>query len=150
MLDILSSFYLWIKALHLISVISWMAGLLYLPRIFVYHAEQIQNGVEDTSVFVVMERKLFHFIMAKAMIATWIFGILLVLTPGIVDFSSFWFYVKLVCVIAMTGYHEWLGKRQDDFEGGTNKLTSKTFRMLNEIPAVLMILIVIMVVVKPF
>ncbi len=151
MADFLSTYYLWIKVGHIVSVISWMAGLLYLPRIFVYHAEQIDAGVADTSVFVVMERKLLKFIMNKAMIATWLFGILLIGTPGIIDFGSdIWFYVKLLSVIAMTLYHVWLAKRQKDFELGQNAVSSKTFRLLNEIPAVLMIIIVIMVVVKPF
>lgn len=133
------------------SVISWMAGLLYLPRIFVYHAEQIYKGVDDTSVFVVMEIKLYHFIMNKAMMATWVFGIILIFTPGIINFTQdYWFYVKFIFILALTIYHVWLGKRQDDFENGTNRLSSKTYRMLNEIPAVFMIIIVLMVVLKPF
>lgn len=127
-----------------------MAGLLYLPRIFVYHAEQIEAGKEDLSVFVTMEKKLFHFIMDKAIGATWLFGILLVLTPGVVDFSSYWFWIKLVMVIAMSAFHVWLGRRQDEFEAGTNTRSSRTYRMLNEVPAVLMIFIVVLVIVKPF
>jgi len=130
---------------------SWMAGLLYLPRIFVYHAEQIENNSQENDVFIVMERKLFHFIMNKAMLATWFFGLTLLVTPGIAGFGvSYWIYLKILCVIAMTGYHIWLGKRQDDFESGANTIASKTYRMLNEVPAVLMVLIVIFVVVKPF
>jgi putative membrane protein len=151
MSDLLISAYPWIKAFHIISVISWMAGLLYLPRLFVYHAEQIEKNAKEVAVFEVMEKKLFHFIMNKAMIASWVFGIILLLTPGIAGFGfSYWVYFKIICVLAMTIYHVWLGKRQNDFENGLNKLTSKTYRMLNEVPAVLMILIVILVIVKPF
>ncbi len=151
MADFLSALYPWIKAFHIMSLISWMAGLLYLPRIFVYHVEQLDKGAKETAVFEVMERKLYHFIMNYAMMASWLFGILLILTPGVISFSdSFWFHVKLVFVIALTAYHVWLGKRQDDFEAGTNRLTSRTYRLLNEVPAVFMIVIVIMVVVKPF
>lgn len=127
-----------------------MAGLLYLPRIFVYHAEQIEAGKDDLEVFVTMERKLFHFIMDKAIGATWLFGVLLMLTPGVVDFSSYWFWIKMSLVIAMSGFHFWLGRRQDDFENGVNSVSSRTFRMVNEIPAVIMIFVVVMVVVKPF
>lgn len=148
--DLLSSVYPWVKAFHIISVISWMAGLLYLPRLFVYHSEQIASGVTDTSVFMTMEQKLYHFIMNRAFVATWLFGLLLIGTPGVVDFSSFWFWIKIAAVIGMSVYHVWLGKRQDDFERGENKISSKTYRLLNEVPAVLMVIIVIMVVVKPF
>ena len=128
-----------------------MAGLLYLPRLFVYHAEQLENNEIKTDVFEIMEKKLFHFIMNRAMIATWIFGILLLFTPGIAGFgSTFWIYAKLIFVVAMTAYHIWLGRRQDDFENGKNTISSKTYRLLNEVPAVFMIIIVILVVVKPF
>lgn len=148
--DFLSSFYPWVKAIHIISVISWMAGLLYLPRVFVYHSEQIEAGAQDTSVFITMEKKLYHFIMNKAIGATWLFGILLILTPGIADFSSFWFWIKIASVVAMSAFHIWLGRRQDEFERGENSLSSRTYRMINEIPAVLMVIIVVMVIVKPF
>lgn len=150
MLDLLSGAYLWIKALHIMSVIAWMAGLLYLPRLFVYHAEQIEAGGQNTAVFVTMERKLYHFIMNQAIAATWIFGILLLITPGVIDFSSIWIWVKIVMILAMSVFHVWLGKRQDEFERGENTRSSRTYRLLNEVPAVLMVIIVVMVVVKPF
>ena len=128
-----------------------MAGLLYLPRLFVYHAEQLEKGGMDTSVFITMERKLLKFIMNKAMMATWIFGLLLVGTPGIVDLGQdFWFYGKFLFVVLMTAFHVWLSRCQKDFEAGQNQRSSRTYRMVNEIPAVFMVIIVALVVVKPF
>lgn len=149
MLDVLAPFYPWIKALHIVSMVSWMAGLFYLPRIFVYHTERgAEPGVSE--VFKVMERKLFRFIMRPAMMATWGFGILLVLTPGIVSHWDIWFWVKLVCVIGMTGFHEWCGKQVKIFAEDANTRDGRHFRLMNEVPTVLLLVIVGMVVIKPF
>lgn len=151
MIDFLSPFYLWIKALHIISVISWMAALLYLPRLFVYHSLTKDEDRATSELLSLMEYRLARFIMRPAMISTWLFGILLILTPGVVDYSVFsWFYVKLLCVILLTISHGWLVKRVKDFENGQNKYTSKTYRIVNEVPTLLMIIIVILVIVKPF
>ncbi|MFK7754925.1 MAG: protoporphyrinogen oxidase HemJ [Sedimentitalea sp.] len=148
MTDILSFFYPWIKSLHIIAVISWMAGLFYLPRLFVHHVENAEAVPGLSPVFEMMEMKLLRVIMNPAMIATWVFGLALVLTPGIVDWGSNWPWIKAVCVLGMTWFHHWLGLRRKDFAAGNNKLTGRTFRMMNEVPTVLLLLIVISVVVK--
>ncbi len=148
--DLLSQFYPWNKALHLVSVMSWMAGMFYLPRLFVYHAERGKVGTELHETLMVMERKLLRLIMNPAMIATWVFGVLLVLTPGVVDWGSGWPWVKLVAVVAMSGMHGWLGARRKEFVAGVNSRTGRTYRLVNEVPTVLMLVIVIVVVVKPF
>ncbi|WP_120498271.1 protoporphyrinogen oxidase HemJ [Kiloniella sp. EL199] len=139
--------YLWIKALHIISVISWMAGLLYLPRIFVYHT-QVPVGSERSEIFKVMERKLFRFIMNPAMMASWLFGILLVL--NIEAYSDGWFHGKFTFLIALTVFHEIAGKWMKAFQADENIRSERFYRYANEIPTVLMILIVIFAVVKPF
>jgi len=143
--DLLATFYPWLKSLHIISAISWMAGLLYLPRLFVYHADTEIREVSEQ--FKIMERRLYKFIMSPAMLATWFFGLLLAVTPGIVDT---WFIAKFIFVLGLTASHVWMGKRQKDFAGDENTLTSKTYRIMNEVPTVLMVFIVIVVVVKPF
>jgi len=148
--DFLSMSYPWIKAIHIMAVISWMAGLFYLPRLFVYHAERVETGSETDGLFQVMEVKLLRFIMNKAMIATWIAGLLMVLTPGIIDWSAVWPYTKGISVIAMTWFHMWLAGRRKDFERGENVLTGRRYRMMNEVPTVLMLIIVVSVVVRPF
>lgn len=146
--DLLSDIYPWTKALHIMSVISWMAGLFYLPRLFVHHVENADqvNGLND--VFQMMEYKLLRVIMNPAMIATWIFGLALVFTPGIVDWSEIWPWTKALSVLGMTWFHHWLAKRRKDFAAGTNHLTGRNYRMMNEVPTVLMIVIVLSVVVK--
>ncbi|MDH2327869.1 protoporphyrinogen oxidase HemJ [Cereibacter sp. SYSU M97828] len=144
MTDLLISLYPWTKAFHVISVIAWMAGLFYLPRLFVYHAE----AKPPEELFRTMERRLLRAIMNPAMIATWIFGLCLVFTPGIVDWSQVWPWTKAVAVLAMTWFHHWLGKRRKDFEEGTNSVTGRQFRMMNELPTMLMIVIVISVIVR--
>jgi len=146
--DLLSDIYPWTKALHIMSVISWMAGLFYLPRLFVHHVENADqvNGLND--VFQMMEYKLLRVIMNPAMIATWIFGLALVFTPGIVDWSEIWPWTKALSVLGMTWFHHWLAKRRKDFAAGTNHLTGRSYRMMNEVPTVLMIVIVLSVVVK--
>jgi len=148
MTDILITLYPWAKAFHIMSVISWMAGLFYLPRLFVYHVEQSSPGDSRDEVFQTMEQKLLRVIMTPAMIATWIFGLMLVFTPGIVDWGSVWPYVKGAGVIAMSWFHGWLGARRKDFMSGSNHLTGRQFRMMNEVPTVLMVLIVLAVIIK--
>lgn len=148
MASILADYYLWVKALHVMSVITWMAGLFYLPRLFVYHAEQVQTGEKSDALFQTMEMKLLRVIMNPAMIATWFFGLLLVVTPGIVDWSMVWPWAKGVSVIAMTWFHMWLAGRRKDFAAGQNTLTGRRYRMMNEVPTVLMIVIVLSVIVK--
>jgi len=149
-MDLLTGTYFWIKALHIVSVISWMAGMFYLPRLFVYHVEQAKPGSDTDTIFQVMERKLIKLIMTPAMIATWVFGLLLVLMPGVVDWGSGWAWIKTVSVIGMTGMHGWLEARRKDFVAGTNSRSGRTYRLANEVPTILMLLIVVAVVVKPF
>ncbi len=148
MTDMLSDLYPWILSIHIMAVISWMAGIFYLPRLFVYHTEQSQPGDSRDTVFQTMEEKLIKVIMNPAMITTWLFGLCLVLTPGIVDWGSVWPYTKGISVALMTWFHMWLGMRRKDFAAGKNKLTGRQFRMMNEVPTILMIVIVISVVVK--
>ena len=150
MSDLLSLLYPWIKSLHIVAVMSWMAGMFYLPRLFVYHAERGAVGTEMHATFMVMERKLLKLIMTPAMIAAWLFGLLLVLTPGVVDWGSGWPWVKVVAVLAMSGMHGWLETRRKEFAAGVNTRSGRTYRLVNEVPTVLMLVIVIMVVVKPF
>lgn len=149
MLDGLMSFYPWIKALHIMSVIAWMAGLFYLPRLYVYHTERAEVGSELDQTFQVMEDKLFRLIMTPSMIAAWVFGLLMI-GLGAFDWGSVWVWAKLAGVIGMTGMHEWLGARRKEFAAGTNIRTGRTFRLMNEVPTLLMFVIVISVVVRPF
>lgn len=148
MASILADYYLWVKALHVMSVIAWMAGLFYLPRLFVYHAEQVGTGDQSDDLLQTMEMKLLRVIMNPAMISTWIFGLMLVATPGIVDWSMVWPWTKAGSVIAMTWFHMWLAARRKDFASGQNTLTGRKYRMMNELPTVLMIVIVLSVIVK--
>jgi len=145
MTDLLSSLYPWTKAFHIMAVISWMAGLFYLPRLFVYHVEQ---GHGREAVFEVMEEKLLRVIMKPAMFVTWGLGLLLVATPGIVDWDMAWPWVKAGGVIAMTVFHLWLDRRRKVLLCGDNRLTGRQFRMINEIPTILMVVIVLSVVLK--
>lgn len=150
MADILAAAYPWIKTLHIVSVISWMAGLLYLPRLFVNHVEYGPVGSETSEVFKGMEERLMRIIMGPAMGATWIFGLLLVVTPGIVDWSMGYPWIKATLVILMTVFHQWLIKVRKEFAADQNQRSSKTYRLMNEVPTVFMIVIVIMIVVRPF
>jgi putative membrane protein len=145
----LAPFYFWIKAFHVISMVAWMAGLFYLPRLYVYHT-QTSIGSESSERFKVMERRLLRGIMNPAMIATWLFGILLALTPGMVNFQQGWFHVKLTFVILMSAFHMACSKWRKGFLNDKNQHSEKFYRMMNEIPTVLLLVIVIMVVVKPF
>ena len=142
------NYYLLFKSLHLISVISWMAGLLYLPRIFVYHAQnKDDNQISD--VFKVMEIKLFFYIMTPAMILSWIFGLLLIHEIGFKQLSQTWMLLKLFFVVLLTVYHFYLGKTLNQFKLDQNKHSHKFFRVINEIPTILLILIVFVVIFKP-
>jgi protoporphyrinogen IX oxidase len=146
--DFLATVYPWTKSLHVVSVIAWMAGLFYLPRLFVYHVEAVTEGSETAILFQTMERRLLKAIMNPAMISTWIFGLALVMTPGIVDWSSLWPWIKAGSVLAMTWFHMWLGARRKDFVAGRNSVTGRRYRMMNEVPTLLMLLIVFSVIVK--
>ena len=143
--------YLLFKSIHLIAVISWMVGLLYLPRIFVYHGEAVaKNKSEDlTSTFKVMEKRLFIYIMNPAMIVSWIFGGLLIYTIGIDNLSSFWLQLKLLFVVALTIYHFFLFNCLRKFAKNNNAYSAKFYRVINEIPTILLILIIFVVVYKP-
>ena len=140
--------YLLFKSLHLIVVISWMAGLLYLPRIFVYHVENI-NDQNSTNIFKTMEKKLYFYIMIPAMILSWIFGLILIFTVGFDVLSETWIQLKLIFVVLLTFYHFYLGQCLKKFTFQQNNKTSKFFRIINEIPTILLILIVFIVVFKP-
>jgi putative membrane protein len=146
--ELLLTLYPWAKTLHIISVISWMAGLLYLPRLMVYHVEKAVVGGEMDATFQVMEQRLFKLIMAPAMISTWIFGLLLVITPRVINWSLSWPWPKLMAVVLLTAFHYWINARRKAFIQGENKLTGRHYRMLNEIPTVLMIIAVSAVVFK--
>mgnify|MGYP005988608461 CR=1 FL=1 len=148
MTDFLAEIYLWVKAFHILAVISWMAGLLYLPRLFVNHVERASNGDILDEAFKVMEYKLLRLIMGPASVATWIAGLLLVWTPGIVDWTAVWPYTKAVSVIGMTVFHHWLMIRRKAFDRGENTLTGRQYRLMNEVPTLLMVIIVVSVVVK--
>ena len=149
MSEFLAGSYPWFKAIHIIAVMSWMAGLLYLPRLFVYHVEVELNSTEDRR-FQIMERRLLRAIMNPAMVVSYIFGILLILTPGIVDWSSAWIWLKILAILVLTGCHHAMGKWRKDLAEGTNQKSQRYFRVANEVPTISMIIIVIMVVVKPF
>jgi len=142
------NYYLLFKSLHLIAVISWMVGLLYLPRIFVYHVENSEKK-EATEIFETMERKLYFYIMRPAMIATWFFGIILIYINGLDVLSQLWMHIKLGLVVLLTIYHEYLGACLKSLKLNTNKKTSKFFRIINEVPTILLIFIIFIVIFKP-
>lgn len=148
MSDLLALAYPWTKSIHIMAVIAWMAALFYLPRLLVHHTERVGLTGDTHELFTMMEFKLASVIMRPAMIATWIFGLCLVFTPGIVDWSAVWPWTKAFGVIAMTVFHVWLFARVKGFGIGQNTLTGRQYRMMNEVPTVLMILIVLSVVVK--
>jgi putative membrane protein len=141
--------YPWMKALHIVSMVAWMAGLLYLPRLFVYHADA-PPGSPTAETFKIMERRLLRAIMNPAMIATYLFGILLAVTPGVVDWHAGWIHAKLVLVLALTGYHHLLARWRKDFARDGNTRPARFYRIANEVPTLILIAIVILVVVKPF
>ena len=139
--------YLFFKSLHLIAVVSWMAGLLYLPRIFVYHSEAKDES--QTNVFKVMERKLYNYIMMPAMLSSWLFGALLIHNIGFLVFSEFWMQIKMIAVVILTYYHFTLGKYLNDFAINNNQKTSRFFRIYNEIPTIVLIVVIFVVIYKP-
>lgn len=145
----LGHLYPWVKALHIIAVIAWMAGLLYLPRLFVYHSQAAAGSVQ-TETFKIMERRLLRGIMNPAVIAVYVFGVALVLTPGVVDWASGWLHVKLTLVVVLTIYHHALARWRKAFAADANTRSPGFYRGMNEVPTVIMIVIVILVVVKPF
>lgn len=149
MLGFLADIYLWTKALHVISMTAWMAGLLYLPRLFVYHTE-VAVGSTESERFKIMERRLLRAIMNPAMTATFLFGGLLLATPGVVDWSSGWIWVKLILVLSLVHFHYLMGRWRKDFAVNQNTRSSRYFRVANEVPTLAMIVIVIMVIVRPF
>ena len=140
--------YLLFKSLHLIAVISWMAGLLYLPRIFVYHVENLKD-LNSSSIFKTMERKLFFYIMTPAMILSWVFGLILISIIGFDVFFTLWIKLKLLFVVLLTLYHFYLSKLLADFNLDQNIKSSRFFRIINEVPTILLILIVFVVIFKP-
>ena len=145
--DVLAMLYPWLKVAHIVAVISWMAGLFYLPRLFVHHAERAEVGTDMSETFKMMEMKLYRVIMVPAMVATWLFGLALLAVPGV---YGPWFLAKLVAVIAMTVFHVWLNRCRKSFLEDANIRSGRSYRIANEVPTVLMVVIVILVVVKPF
>ena len=147
MIDGLALIYPYVKAFHVMAVISWMAGLFYLPRLFVYHAERRKESAEPVASFLIMEQKLLRLIMNPAMIATWISGLFLVMTPGIVDWSMVWPWTKAGCVLAMTWFHMWCAGQRRSLKAAQG-LPGRRYRIMNEVPTLLMIGIVLSVIVK--
>ena len=140
--------YLLFKSLHLIAVVSWMAGLLYLPRIFVYHVENKEKKIV-TDVFEVMEKRLFFYIMRPAMILTWIFGLILIYLNGLDIFSQLWMQIKIVLVILLSVYNDYLGRCIIALKNSTNTKSAKFFRIINEIPTVILIIVIFIAIFKP-
>ena len=140
--------YLLFKSLHLIAVVSWMAGLLYLPRIFVYHVENKEKR-EATDIFEVMEKRLFYYIMRPAMILTWIFGVILIYLNGIEIFSQLWMQIKIVLIILLSAYNDYLGRCLVALKNSTNTKTARFFRVINEIPTLILIFVVFLAIFKP-
>ncbi len=140
--------YLLFKSLHLIAVISWMAGLLYLPRIFVYHVENKEKK-EATDIFELMEKRLFFYIMRPAMLLSWVFGLILIYINGVEIFLQLWFQIKFVLMIFLSGYNEYLGKCFVTLRNSTNTRSSKFFRIINEVPTAILIIVVFLAIFKP-
>ena len=140
--------YLLFKSLHLIAVVSWMAGLLYLPRIFVYHVENKEKKIV-TDVFEVMERRLFFYIMRPAMLLTWIFGLILIYLNGLDIFFQLWMQIKIVLVILLSVYNDYLGRCLIALKNSTNTKSAKFFRIINEIPTVILIIVIFIAIFKP-
>ncbi|SPF79445.1 protoporphyrinogen oxidase HemJ [Pseudoprimorskyibacter insulae] len=148
MSDILIIAYPWVKALHVMAVLSWMAGLFYLPRLFVYHAERATRGDQLDETLQVMEHKLLRFIMNPAMVVAWVCGLIMVFTPGIVGWDWVWPWTKGAAVLAMTWFHHWAAKERKVFAKGTASKTGRQYRMMNELPTLFMVVIVLSVIVK--
>ncbi|MDP6341918.1 MAG: protoporphyrinogen oxidase HemJ [Alphaproteobacteria bacterium] len=150
MSDFLAEWYQWIKAVHLIGAIAWMAGMLYLPRLYVYHADA-EPGSVQSETFKVMERRLLRAIINPAMMVACTLGIAMLFTPGVIDWSAWWIWVKLFCVfIGLGTMHAFLARWRKDFEADRNTRPAKFYRMVNEVPTLFMIVTVIMVIVRPF
>lgn len=147
MTDFLSQAYPWVKSLHIMAVISWMAGLFYLPRLFVYHAERGQTGTEPAASFQIMEEKLLRMIMNPAMVVTWIAGLALVLTPGVVNWADLWPWTKAAGVLAMTWFHMWLAGQRKALAQGRG-LDGRRYRLMNELPTLFMVVIVLSVILR--
>ena len=147
MTDLLASLYPYVKAFHVMAVISWMAGLFYLPRLFVYHAERTGEGREPNVSFEIMEQKLLRMIMNPAMIATWLSGLCLVLTPGVVSWTLVWPWTKAASVLTMTAFHMWCARQRRLLAAGEGE-SGRYYRMMNEVPTLLMVVIVLSVIVK--
>ncbi|MDO5642734.1 MAG: CopD family protein [Paracoccus sp. (in: a-proteobacteria)] len=145
--DFLWPYYPWIKALHVMAVLSWMAGLFYLPRLYVYHAERGGDGAEPAASFTIMEEKLLRMIMNPAMIVSWVCGLLLVLTPGIIDWGMIWPWSKAAAVLGMSWFHMWLAGQRHALAKGAG-LSGRSYRLMNEVPTLLMVVIVLSVIVK--
>lgn len=148
-IDAFAAFYPWTKALHVIAMVAWMAGMFYLPRLYVYHCDLVPGSAESER-FKVMEYRLLKAIINPAMIATWLFGTMLVLTPGVIDWGSGWWHVKLTAVILMSGFHGAMSKWRRMFLDDRNTRPQRFYRIANEVPTVLLIVIVVMVIVRPF
>ena len=144
----LADWYLVTKSLHVISVIAWMAGMFYLPRLYVYHAEQVEPGSKTDLMFQTMERRLLRAIINPAMIASFVFGLALVFIPGVIDWSQWWPWVKAAAVLTMGWFHGWLAARRKEFAAGTNTRSGRTYRIMNEVPTVLLIIIVFSVILR--
>ncbi len=149
MITFFESIYPWIKAIHIMAVIAWMAGLFYLPRLFVYHAERATVGSELDYTFQVMEEKLLRVIMNPAMMVAWIAGLIMI-GLGAFDWGAVWSWVKIIAVILMTGTHHWMSARHKEFVAGVNTRSGRAYRLFNEVPTVLMFVIVVAVIVRPF
>ena len=148
-MSFLGTIYPWVKSFHVIAMVAWMAGLFYLPRLFVYHCD-VKSGSAESERFKVMEHRLLRQITTPAMIATWAFGLLLVMTPGVVDWTRGWWHMKLLSVLLMSGFHGAVSKWRREFLEDRNTKSPKFYRIANEVPTVLMVVIVVMVIVKPF
>jgi len=147
----LLDWYLWLKAVHVMAVIAWMAGIFYLPRLFVYHAEKAAPGSEMSETFKVMELKLYRLIMNPAMITTWVLGLAMIWANGLGWLAEApWMWAKLVLIGGMTWFHHWLGRRRKEFVADANTRSGRTYRLMNEVPTLMMVGIVILVVVQPF
>lgn len=142
-------FYLWLKAVHVIAVIAWMAAVLYLPRLFVYHC-QAASGSQASEMLKLMERRLLRVIATPAMVASFVFGVLLLLEPGVVNWSEGWLHAKLLLVLGLAVFHGMMARWRRDFAADRNRRSRRFYRLANEVPTVLIIVIVILVVVKPF
>lgn len=151
MQDVLRDWYDWLRAVHVMAVIAWMAGIFYLPRLFVYHAERAAPGSELSETFKVMEVKLYRLIMNPAMLATWLVGLLMIWALGWESVrEAHWLHAKLVLIAGMTWFHHWLGRRRKEFRADANTRSGRQYRLMNEVPTLLMVGIVILAIVKPF